>query len=440
MRAEVARRRGCRSCPCRARASASTRRAERVALEQLAHEDLLALAGSTTSMPTTGLPGIGARMRTASARSAIARSSARLTMRFTLTPGAGSNSKVVMTGPGRTATTLPVDAEVGELRLEDARAREQRRLVDALPACVPGASRKRERRQLVGVAREAAPPARLGALLLRRRGRLALAGSAARSAAPRRFARVGALRARSRSASAATQPARLHAGARATAPPSRRDAAPRRRARKPSTRTALASETRVTNDDRQHDEHATQRERRPSAPNASAARAPRKPPSQPPAPYRPSRPRPEPSASDRREHEDQAGRRRPRAAERALGDARETEQQPAATSSRTRRNEVRRQPERLHDRVGEAVPDRPPQVLELSMPARYAREARRARTAAAGQVDDAPPSLVEQPRRRRAAVPPASSLATEPRLAARAMTLTSPGRRGGSRAGGPASC
>ena len=59
-------------------------------------------------MPTTGLPGIGASTRTESARSAIERSSARLTMRFTFTPGAGSNSKVVITGPGRTATTLPM--------------------------------------------------------------------------------------------------------------------------------------------------------------------------------------------------------------------------------------------------------------------------------------------------------------------------------------------
>ena len=64
--------------------------------------------GFETSIPTTGLPGIGASTRTESARSAIERSSARLTMRFTFTPGAGSNSKVVITGPGRTATTLPM--------------------------------------------------------------------------------------------------------------------------------------------------------------------------------------------------------------------------------------------------------------------------------------------------------------------------------------------
>ena len=71
--------------------------------------------GFDTSTPTTGLPGIGARMRTDAARSAMVRSSARLTMRLTLTPGAGSNSKVVMTGPGRTATTLPATPKSASL-------------------------------------------------------------------------------------------------------------------------------------------------------------------------------------------------------------------------------------------------------------------------------------------------------------------------------------
>ena len=36
-------------------------------------------------------------------------------MRLTLTPGAGSNSKVVMTGPGRTATTLPATPKSASL-------------------------------------------------------------------------------------------------------------------------------------------------------------------------------------------------------------------------------------------------------------------------------------------------------------------------------------
>ena len=68
----------------------------------------LSRRGLETSIPTTGLPGMGASTRTESARSAIERSSASVTMRFTFTPGAGSNSKVVITGPGRTATTLPI--------------------------------------------------------------------------------------------------------------------------------------------------------------------------------------------------------------------------------------------------------------------------------------------------------------------------------------------
>ena len=58
-------------------------------------------------MPTTDLPGSGAMMRTESARSASARSSERFTIRFTLTPEAGSNSYMVTTGPGCTVTTRP---------------------------------------------------------------------------------------------------------------------------------------------------------------------------------------------------------------------------------------------------------------------------------------------------------------------------------------------
>ena len=46
-------------------------------------------------------------MRTESARSASARSSASPTIRLTLIPDAGSNSYIVMTGPGCTVTTLP---------------------------------------------------------------------------------------------------------------------------------------------------------------------------------------------------------------------------------------------------------------------------------------------------------------------------------------------
>ena len=60
-----------------------------------------------TSIPTTDLPGSGATMRRLTALSASARSSARLTMRATLVPGAGSNSYIVTTGPGLTSVTRP---------------------------------------------------------------------------------------------------------------------------------------------------------------------------------------------------------------------------------------------------------------------------------------------------------------------------------------------
>ena len=43
-------------------------------------------------------------------------------MRFTFTPGAGSISKVVITGPGPHLDDLALDAEVGQLGLEDLRA------------------------------------------------------------------------------------------------------------------------------------------------------------------------------------------------------------------------------------------------------------------------------------------------------------------------------
>src|SRR5262245_50156449 len=59
------------------------------------------------STPTAPLPGIGARMRMRWARSARARSSSRDTIWLTLTPAAGSNSKVVTTGPGWISVTRP---------------------------------------------------------------------------------------------------------------------------------------------------------------------------------------------------------------------------------------------------------------------------------------------------------------------------------------------
>ena len=64
--------------------------------------------GFGTSMPTTDLPGMGATMRMLMALKASARSSARFTMRATFTPGAGSNSYIVTTGPTCVWMTWPL--------------------------------------------------------------------------------------------------------------------------------------------------------------------------------------------------------------------------------------------------------------------------------------------------------------------------------------------
>ena len=58
-----------------------------------------------TSMPTACFPGIGATIRTRDAASRSAMLSARLTMREILTPGAGNNSNMVITGPRRMPVT-----------------------------------------------------------------------------------------------------------------------------------------------------------------------------------------------------------------------------------------------------------------------------------------------------------------------------------------------
>src|SRR4030067_2841266 len=58
-----------------------------------------------TSIPTVDLPGRGATMRTLTDFSARARSSDRFTILDNLIPGAGSNSYIVITGPGFTSTT-----------------------------------------------------------------------------------------------------------------------------------------------------------------------------------------------------------------------------------------------------------------------------------------------------------------------------------------------
>jgi hypothetical protein len=59
-----------------------------------------------TSMPSVERPGMRS-IRTDSARNASARSSCRLTIWLTLTPGAGWNSKTVITGPGLMASMVP---------------------------------------------------------------------------------------------------------------------------------------------------------------------------------------------------------------------------------------------------------------------------------------------------------------------------------------------
>ena len=61
-----------------------------------------------SSIPITAFPGIGATILMLVARRARARSSERLTILLIFTPGAGSYSKVVMTGPGSTVTTFPL--------------------------------------------------------------------------------------------------------------------------------------------------------------------------------------------------------------------------------------------------------------------------------------------------------------------------------------------
>ena len=60
-----------------------------------------------TSIPIAALPGMGATIRILIARMASARSSVRVTILLIFTPGAGSYSKVVITGPGATSTTFP---------------------------------------------------------------------------------------------------------------------------------------------------------------------------------------------------------------------------------------------------------------------------------------------------------------------------------------------
>ncbi len=75
------------------------------------------------SMPTTSLPGMGASMRMERAARAMARSSARASMRETLTWCSGRTSYWVTTGPGVDGHDLGRDGEAQELLLDPALVR-----------------------------------------------------------------------------------------------------------------------------------------------------------------------------------------------------------------------------------------------------------------------------------------------------------------------------
>ena len=96
--------RGCAIEPCATRDFATP--AKRPAYSVLSTEKIRRVFG--ISIPTTPLPGIGATMRTRSAFMAIAMSSLSELILLSFTPGAGRNSKIVMTGPGRIAVTSPL--------------------------------------------------------------------------------------------------------------------------------------------------------------------------------------------------------------------------------------------------------------------------------------------------------------------------------------------
>ena len=114
-------------------------------------------------MPTTSLPGIGASIRIERAARAIARSSARASMRETLTWCSGRTSYWVTTGPELTATTLAGIAKLSsfssirrDVRLRG-RARRRRRPPVAARAGRSSAASSRSRRATRG--RSAASPA-----------------------------------------------------------------------------------------------------------------------------------------------------------------------------------------------------------------------------------------------------------------------------------------
>ncbi len=104
--------------------------------------------GFDTSMPTTGLPGIGARMRTLWRAERHREVVGEGDDAVHLDPRRGLELEGGDDRAGPDGDHLAVDAEVGELRLQDARARDQRLLVD-LHAGVDGRVEEREGRQLV---------------------------------------------------------------------------------------------------------------------------------------------------------------------------------------------------------------------------------------------------------------------------------------------------
>ena len=125
------------------------------------------------SMPTTSLPGIGASMRMERAARAMARSSARASMRDSLTWCSGLTSYWVTTGPVFVATTLAGIAKLPQLLLDapdvarvvEARAAgadvgrglEQRRRSGSVQSI---ALRRRARRSAISVGPARSPRAR----------------------------------------------------------------------------------------------------------------------------------------------------------------------------------------------------------------------------------------------------------------------------------------
>ena len=84
--------------------------------EMISRSETVALTRLGISIPTAALPGIGATIRMRCAFSASARSSWRFRIWLTFIPGAGSNSKSVITGPGCTSETFPSTSKSARVR------------------------------------------------------------------------------------------------------------------------------------------------------------------------------------------------------------------------------------------------------------------------------------------------------------------------------------